>query len=338
MEEIYKKLNSYLNEICKYLEEEDSFLLEEIDKISVLNDDFYSYIKDFPLDNEVRVNHITYEEVCLVARKIVSSIDENYLESFDKLLESGILDFSYEKDYDDSHCVAYFKNGKLKRKEININRKFNYDDVRVLIHEFIHFTNMGKPTINEHYFGEFLSIYFEMYANDYLLKEGIPKEELDILFRLRSAKSHAKKLLQYEVILLAYSKFGKIDESTVPLLQEYFLNINEETFNKECESLFNYINKLECKYDNDRREVLENICEVLNEDYRYLLGTVLAIYARKYASFDSIVKLNNHINNIDNLNVSQVCKIIGIDITKEEFEEEIFTSLDEYMSEIGLKL
>ena len=58
---------------------------------------------------------------------------------------------------------------------ININREFNYNDVRLLVHEFIHYTNGKHISPNRHYFTEFLSIYFEFYTIDYLLKKGINK-------------------------------------------------------------------------------------------------------------------------------------------------------------------
>ena len=46
MKEIYNKLNYYLNEICKYLEKENAFLLENIYAISRLNDEVLKHRKN----------------------------------------------------------------------------------------------------------------------------------------------------------------------------------------------------------------------------------------------------------------------------------------------------
>ena len=114
MKEIYEKINKYLNDICTFLEQDNSFLLD---------------------------NKLTFEDVYLLAREIIETIDFNYLKDFDKLIETGELDFSYDKEYIGSYCHTLIKDGKLKIQLININRHFNYDDVVTLIHEFIHYTN-----------------------------------------------------------------------------------------------------------------------------------------------------------------------------------------------------
>ena len=178
MKEIYDKLNYYLNEICKYLEKENAFLLENIYAISRLNDEVLKHIEDYRLDNKTKQNKLTFEDVFLLARKIIASIDKSYLESFDNLIKSGELDFSFESAYEDSVCISMHRKNQVKQI-ININREFNYNDVRLLVHEFIHYTNGKHISPNRHYFTEFLSIYFEFYTIDYLLKKGINKDEID---------------------------------------------------------------------------------------------------------------------------------------------------------------
>lgn len=173
MKDIYKKLNYYLNEICIYLEKENLFLLDNIYSISILNDNFLRKIANYSLDNETILNNLTFEDVYFLAREIIEHIDRSYLQDFDNLIESGELDFSYQKDYEVSECISMYKKGNCVKQLININREFNYNDVRVLVHEFIHYTNGKKYSMNRNYLTEFLSIYFEFYAIDYLLKKGI---------------------------------------------------------------------------------------------------------------------------------------------------------------------
>lgn len=71
--------------------------------------------------------------------------------------------------------------------------------------------------------------------------------------------------------------------------------------------------------------------EFITQNYRYILGTILAIYARKYANFDDIVHLNNHIGEYDNKSVYDICLSIGIDIKDDQFLQKTFQALDEYV-------
>jgi len=200
MEKIYNKLNDYLNEICKYLEKTEPFLLEYIEKIAILNDDFLDFINKYTFQNQTHQNFLTFEEVYDLTRKIIKQIDEKYLIDFDNLIQSGELDFGYEGEYDDSHCISFYKKEKCIKQIINIDRCFNYDDVRRLGHEFMHYTNGKYTSKNRKHFTEFISIYFEMFAIDYLLDININKEELDYWRRLKNIKSQAwvlKICLQY---------------------------------------------------------------------------------------------------------------------------------------------
>lgn len=337
MKEIYKKLNYYLNDICNYLEKEHPFLLENIDKISMLNDAFVQFLENYSLDNKTIQNNLTYEEVYYLTREIIENIDKNYLESFDNLIQSGELDFSYEDAYQDSECISMYKNGKVIKQIININREFNYNDVRLLVHEFIHYTNGKGQLTNRKFFSEFLSIYFEFYAIDYLLKKGINQEEIDYLYRIKSTKRNSTIFFQYEIILLAYTKFGNLDDNTITLLQEYFLNIKKEVFEKECIILYKNLCVAEEK---NRDKIKENPNEfgcILAEefiafDYAYILGTFLAVYAHKYSNFNDIVNLNNHINEFNDKTIFDICLCIGIDLNDEDFSQNLFNSMNEYIN------
>lgn len=337
MKEIYDKLNYYLNNICNYLEKEHPFLLENIDKICRINDAFLRFLKSYSLDNKTIQNNLTYEEVYYLAREIIENIDKNYLESFDNLIQSGELDFSYENDYNDSECVSMYKNEKVVKQIININREFNYNDVRLLVHEFIHYTNGKKQSINRNYFGEFLSIYFEFYAIDYLLKKGISKEEIDYLYRIKNVKRHSTIFYQYEIILLAYTKFGNLDDNTLTLLQEFFLNIKREVFEKKCTTLCKNLCIAEEKNKDRIKENPNELgCALAEEfmayNYKYILGTFLAVYAHKYSDFNDIVNLNNHINEFNDKTVYDICSGIGIDLNDEDFSQKLFNSMDEYIN------
>lgn len=341
MEEIYNKLNWYLKDICNYLEKECPHLLEHIDEICNLNDAFLQFIEKYSLDNRTMQNHLTYEECYLLAREIVEHIDKNYLVSFDRLIESGELDFGFENEYSESHCVSMYTKGQVKQM-INIKRKFNYDDVRALVHEFIHYTNGTKDSTMRRNLTEFLSTYFDFYTVDYLLEKGINEKEIDYFHRMKSLKQHSFIFFQYETVLLAYIKFGNLDSNTFLWVQKYLQNIKKETFEKECSILYKCLCYAE-KRNKERIEQCPNLLgkvlseEFITKNYRYLFGTFLSIYAYKYSNFDDIVYLNNHMNESDGKTLYDICLSIGIDLEEKDFPHKLFIAIDEYIRKKQVK-
>ena len=71
--------------------------------------------------------------------------------------------------------------------------------------------------------------------------------------------------------------------------------------------------------------------EFISYNYRYVLGTILAIYAHKYCDFNDIVNLNNSIGNT-NKNVSEILLSIGIDINSKDFLNNVLEALDDYLN------
>lgn len=341
MEKIYQKLNDYLNDICVYLEKNDSFLLDKIRPISWLNDKVIKYFEEMKffkqkiLNSSSKENNLTFDDVFLLAREIIASIDKCYLVDFDNLIKSGELDFDFEKECNNSEFETKYKNGEIK-KIINIGRNFNYDDVITLIHEYIHYVN-SNDTIVGNYFSEFLSIYFEFYTKDYLLKKGIDIKEVNIYDRIKYTYYNLKSLYRYEIPLLAYINFGNLDSNTYLLLNKFVLNIKKEAFENECKLLCYKLTKIAESKKEEIAEDPENKGYYLSEnfivyDYLYILGTLLALYARKYCSFEKIVYLNNHINEFEGLSVNEICLNIGIDLNADDFVLKLFSAIDEYIN------
>ncbi len=338
MQEIYQKLNFYLNEICKYLEKNDSFLLENINKIARLNDSFLDLMEKYPLENKTIQNHLTYEEVYFLAREIIEQIDKSYLPSFDGLIQSGELDFGYNQEYEDSQYIRIEEKGQLT-KLINISRNFNYDDVISLVHEFIHYTNGDKKTQNRYYLTEFLSIYFETFALFYLLEKGIPLEEINYWGRMKNTICSSRSLYRYECVLLAYVKFGDLDDNSVTWLQKYFCGIKKKSFQKECKNLYQRLSIKEDDYQEELEESPKSLGKILSRafiarNYRYVLGTFLAIYARYYADFHDIVYVNNHIHEFLDESVFDICLSMGIDLHAEDFSKKSLDAITQYMNEL----
>lgn len=347
-DEMYERLNDYLNTIFIYLERNDSFLLRNIHSIAYERSILSSLLEDYDIDyykENIECN-VTFQEILLLAREIISKINPNYLEEFDKMLENGMLDFSYEHEYEDSNYTLIMKNNNVNHL-ININRDFNYSDVIVLIHEFIHYKNSHiKNSINRYLLTEFLSIYFENYAKDYLKEKGINKELIGYDDRIKNMAFMMNEMISYELIILSYEKFGNINERTYEMLNEFFLNIDKENFEKECISILNIFERIEADYkkktslkDQSEDELAHILSDPISKHYRYILGTLFAYYARLNCDMNKIIFLNDHINDEDyvNKNLVEVLKTIDIDINDENINKEMIDSVKKYLEEYDIK-
>lgn len=338
MEKIdYEKLNRYLNDVFLTLSKYDSFFIDNILRIARINDEFLSFIDKFDLTEETKETKLTYDDVFVITRRIIASIDSSYLNDYDSLISTGKLDFGYDKEYKDSCFVG-------KEKLININREFNFNDILTLVHEFIHYTN-GKEKLgkNRYLLTEFFSIYFELNTLEYLLEQGVPKDQIGTYDRLRSTLKHAETLYRYEILFLAYEKFGHIDERTAEDLKGNLVNISKEEFEKDCRTFLDYVDRKETKYNKElplgeefnKDDLIYEICAPFYNNYRYILGTILAYYARENCKQEEIVYLNNHINddNIDKLPLSNVLKTIGIDIHDKMFITKSLDSIENFIKQ-----
>lgn len=87
--EEYKKLNDYLNLIFLELQKEDQFLLDNLSVITNLSIDYVNILKKYDLSDNSIQNNMTWQDVYLLARDIIETIDKNYLEQYDKLIDNG---------------------------------------------------------------------------------------------------------------------------------------------------------------------------------------------------------------------------------------------------------
>lgn len=321
----YKKLNEYLNGCFKELEKNDSELLSSLKYFITLSEAYISLTNKYELRKEDNIEpDLSFEDIFLLSREIIESINPLYLEKYDKLIISGELDFSYNNDYFDSH-YKYINNSDDDIELININLGFNYNDVCILVHEFMHKMNCSKKTsINRYLLTEFISIYFEEYARNCLLKKGIEREKLCFNYRLLATSRSASTFNWYSLILLVYEDIGKIDENSYKFLNDYYLPISKEDFEDECKKALHVLEKEEKKYKMDilyeeefsEDKLYEKLVKLVNLNYRYLMGTVFAFYALENCDIDKMVYLNDHIN--DDLYAympfSDILKVAGIDI------------------------
>ena len=71
--------------------------------------------------------------------------------------------------------------------------------------------------------------------------------------------------------------------------------------------------------------------------YKYLLGTLFSCYLLENGNKDKIVWLNDHINDeeIRNMDLTSVLKMIDIDLTDENINEKLIDSAQNYYESLS---
>lgn len=336
--EDYHQLNCYLNTVFNELECQDNFLIRNCIMIDYSCDDLIYYLRDIEIDYDIKENNLTFQDVFFIARDIIASINPLYLKEYDNLIDSGKLDFSYNYDYPDSECV-YFSNTKMNI--ININREFNYNDVVILIHEFFHYTNMKTDeNTSEYLLTEFISIYFEIYAQKYLI-DNVPLNEINLYRRLQSTFNHCRQFQRYSPVLLTFSAFGNISEESINFINKYFYSLPKDEFDKSCQYVLNKFKQIENKYrmdikyerNFDNNEFAYKLSEPFKDNYRYIIGTMFAFYAIEYCDINDILYLNDNINTIEFMSKDPIIllKQIGIDLNEEHFIEKVAYAIRKFV-------
>ena len=360
--EDYKRLNDYLNDAFIYLSKYDGFFIQNMHNIFSLNSILYENLKGIDLRHNSYKNNLTYEDVFNLARNEIEKINPNYLENFDKLIDSGRLEFFLHEQNMIIKESTYYENlSEIENNEeeirndsrccyaeddyfMDISRKYNYEDVLMLIHEFIHSTNLSKNMGEYRYIlTEFFSIYFEMLSQNELLEKGINPGELDIFDRIKSAGKISKKINKYDLVFMAYNLFGNVKEDSYEDLEKYHIvSSTKEEFKSACIYLLKYFDYQKIEYNNRNEEFnlhdyRKCISKLFSSGYRYLFGTLFSCYLLENGNKDKIVCLNVHINDeeIKDMDLTDVLKIIGIDLTDENIDAKLVDSAQNYYENLS---
>lgn len=336
----YEELNEYLKDICDYLQKKNPYLLNNISKIIKLGGTALKQLHDFDFATDMKENGLSVENVERIARSIIEKINKNYLVLFDELVMSDELWYSDNNEFYDTCVETRFEDDGSVRKRILINKKHNYSDVRILIHEFIHYTTCERCSINREILSEFLAIYFEFYAVDYLLNRGISLDEIDYKARMQNFKEHQINLSNYGIILFIYFKSGELDDESYGLVKEHFPKVSYEQYVRICDKFYKILTDIE-----------ENYCEFIEKnpdkkgyylcrdfiliDYKYVLGTILAVYCYKYSSLQDVVDLNDNISIWDSLTMEEILKKLGIDLYDTDFVNKMKEAFKEYINNLN---
>lgn len=320
-EEMYNRLNDYLNDIFIELNKKDKIFVDNLKSIVILNT-IIDKLFNGCITSECKVNNLSFNDVFLLGREIIEYINPKYLEEYDELISSGKLEFNYDGNCESA--VYYKSNSDIKF--IDIERHFNYVDASTLIHEFIHYSQLkekNKTTYNREFLTEFIAIYFEKIANKYLIEEkNVPIDEISLNLREISLYRHNREFYEYSVILLAYEKFGNINENTTNDLDK-LLKFKDNSFERECIELLQKFDKI--NETNNEKDSVIKMTKLVNYNYKYIVGTFLAHYALEHSKIEDMVKLNDNINTEEytNLSVEEILNTVGIKINEEMINQTV---------------
>ena len=360
--EDYKRLNDYLNDAFIYLSKYDGFFIQNMQSIFILNNMLYGKLNDIDLEHKFHKNNLTFEDVFELARSEIEKINPNYLEEFDRLIDSGCLEFFlHEQNMIIKGNTTYEKLSEIENNEeeirndsvcsynngdyfIDLARTYNYNDVLTLIHEFIHSTNSSKNMGEYRYIlTEYFSIYFEMLSQKELLENGINSSELDIFDRIKNTGKISKEITEYDLVFISYNLFGNIKENSYKDLKKYHIvSSTKKEFECACVRLLKYFDYQKIQYNNESKEFnlydyRKCISILFSSGYRYLLGTLFSCYLLENGNKDKIVWLNDHINDekMKNMNLIDVLKMIDIDLTDENINEKLVESAQNYYENLS---
>ena len=305
----FNRLNKYLNIVFNDLEKNDKFLLNYSSLIDYLCQSIKSELEDcgkYKLYD--KKSKLTFMDVYNIARDIIESINPKYL-----------------RDYD------------TNKMSININRNFNYRDVIILIHEFFHYTNHSEDnTVNQKLLTEFISIYFETYAVNYLRNIGISDEDINPYDRLDDLSKNYELFKTYSRILTIFNDFGSIDEYCITKYCEKNKNADYYKIINQSIGLLFIMEFIEHDYYdfNIRGYSLEkNLSEMFKDNYKYIIGTIFSFYAIDNVDKESIVLLNDSINTkeVGNMDAFELLNMIGININDDSFIDKVVASIKSFV-------
>lgn len=325
--EDYSLINDFFNELSLYLFESKD-IEENYFRFMILNDSFGRYFKeryfsDGSYQNQTKNNNLTFQEVLDLSKEIIESINPKYIDRFDDLLDSGKLDFSYEHEYDDSHVLHEVIGGKIINQLINVNRKFNYTDVETLVHEFMHYMCYMGVGIRNKIIGEFIAIYFELYADEYMFKKyNMDTEELFYNNRVLTTYANSSINAKVEIPLLLYRTFGNLSKDSYKDATPFFKNYEKKDYDYECDETLKIINNVNTKP-----------LPYLLKSHYYVIATFLAFYFRKKVDISTMINFANNVsveadNDIDLLDLLEKYNLIVCS----DLNSVVIDSIDEYLN------
>lgn len=329
-----------INAAIKYLF--DNGLGNNYVKLFYIGNNYMNFIDEQKIvSKNNKKTKISKEDMINYSKKVLESLDENLLDGINNFNLSGSIIYSNKikraltrnKISNMSIRKLNNKNQRKLKYTININEEITYETIKTFIHEYMHYISgnnvpkneygdltIYKKNINEQKYGEFISIYFEEYAKDYMVNNfNINNDEFDSTFRITDTKlqKHYRSIYLPFAIYYNYGKYNYknykefVEENDVNLNPSYEgFSKNKKVFLKS----FSEVITLSLKYikiDIEKPNLYNNrnkdsfnklLVEGLYKN-NYVLGTLLAFYVKDKITPKEMLEFARIINKNDKINM-----------------------------------
>lgn len=307
---------------------------------STIYDEVRMYEEQF-INIDCELSKLTKEKVIEIVREILVVVDSSceWVNIYDSLIKDNKIIYVNELNDKERERFRYkfgldkislSDNACISTEEetfLSLNYHGNIQDVVNTVHEFIHYVMAIKNNDEISFiFKEFLAIFYELYAIDYLLSIGYSKDEGLMIFkhRIEDVASKSRNTLLIRKCALRQLKGFKINkESFSECLRETILGV------KVIVGEGNYQEKM--NVDNFKKYV-DTFCDLMLEDLivdpnvldyngRYVIGTYLALWARESVKYDENILnvIKYYVENIRNINPYNVFLEMGVPVIDMKF-------------------
>ena len=327
----YEKINKYLNDYCSEMDK--SYFLENISDLYNLTLSLDFKLKTSVVtDRKARASlkepteYFTLIESLDLVDKYLTEKLPMYKKDFNKAMASGTLNIVDPDDDEATDLKSYAGIDEQGHHVINVVLAHDANDPNTIIHEFLHDMNSKeKEKGSRRYISEAISIYFELDMNNFMLEQGVSREDISslLMYRLNDCYHCCEDILVAFPFLYYFYNLGQIDEKSYQNMLDFKLSprpSDEKNFN-EMLSDFQKIIERKPKYDPLRT-------------FSYVIGTMVAFYGINQGEDfrQKMVELNDLANCG---NVKNIFSHIGIDIYNENCIKQIDAGLDKVINIIS---
>ena len=327
----YEKINKYLNDYCSEMDK--SYFLENISDLYNLTLSLDFKLKTSVVtDRKARASlkepkeYFTLIESLDLVDKYLTEKLPMYKKDFNKAMATGTLNIVDPDDDEATDLKSYAGIDEQGHHVINVVLAHDANDPNTIIHEFLHDMNSKeKEKGSRRYISEAISIYFELDMNNFMLEQGVSREDISplLMYRLNDCYHCCEDILVAFPFLYYFYNLGQIDEKSYQNMLDFKLSprpSDEKNFN-EMLSDFQKIIERKPKYDPLRT-------------FSYVIGTMVAFYGINQGEDfrQKMVELNDLVNCG---NVKNIFSHIGIDIYNENCIKQIDAGLDKVINIIS---
>ena len=333
-EEEYKELNMYLNDTLETLKY-DFFFLENIELFKEFNNRYCEIVEKYDINVNYSSINLSDDKTFSLAYKIIESISPNYLELFNQLKENKEIYLGKKLVINNGAYEITDSNTFITPniKLIFVKKDSNYSDVKEMIHEFIHYISYNDRSIKRYILDDFLPIYFEQYAEEYLKKQGITDESINSNNRIMNTYNRCSQLSWMIDPLVIFSELKEININQIDYINENIMKISKEDLEEQCRELLNFYRE---HNKNESNGLVRYNYFHLN--FEYLFNTLLAFYATKHCKVEDMIYLNEHISDDNGKFIIDTLEEIGIDLSDDKVIDEMFNCIEEYLQKQNNKV